>query len=927
MPRAISKAAHLVSAILILLGTAGTSLAATLTVTSGANSGAGTLRQALADAADGDTITFNLSGNPVTVTSQLLVTKRVRIQGASQIIQMADTSDMVFWLETGASGSTLTGLAVLRGAVGIYLQEAHGVSITQCRVGINYADANYGSESGGIIADSCRGVRIGLPGQGNILSWSQGPGILTTNCYDVKIQGNLIGTNAAGTAACGNATYGIFMTDGTCNSIIGGDHTAGEGNVISGNGLGVWVAGTGNTLAGNIIGLNASQSAALPNDNGIFITNSHNTIGLDLANRGNVVAGNTWTNINLSSGSWNVVQNNLVGLNEAGQAFDSRRGIDIDVNCIQSRIGGARAQLEANAIAGHSDYGVVVAAGSWGNTIAGNYIGINVAGDAARANGVGIICAGRGNVIGGTQNGTVQQGNVISGNNGYGIFFEPDAQDNLVAGNWIGLNAAGDAAIPNADGIYVISYDANHPNRYGTGLPEGRNVIAGNSGSGMIVSGARQRVVGNYLGTNASGTAQIANAAWDIVVGSSENHIGGPGVGDRNIISGGMTLVSGNGNTVAGNWIGVLADLSRPSTVWFEGLRCEDSGNFLGLPGGPGNLIANTSQGVMLLNGNGIGVYANTICANSIQALFVGGSVNQGKAAPVISLASPALVAGTASPGDYVEVFLAEPKSGNGGSLRLLGATTAGGSGNWSLMPAGLAVGEYACALATDAGNNTSRFSANALVFVPTATATPTVTLTSTATGTATATPTSTPTGTISETPTASPTATGTATWTGTPTMTLTATISPTPADSATGTATPTITLTATPTLTATEPPTANPTATITPSATSTATVALPPTSTVTATPSTVRGDGTVRAFPIPARNRMRFFLSLEQAGDVRIAIYNVVGERVIELAGHVPAQTGELVWDCGAAAPGVYFARVKVGGKAATLIKVAVEK
>src|SRR5262245_31593542 len=58
--------------------------AATITVTNINDSGAGSLRQALADAVDGDTINFNssLNGQRITLTSgELLANKSITISG------------------------------------------------------------------------------------------------------------------------------------------------------------------------------------------------------------------------------------------------------------------------------------------------------------------------------------------------------------------------------------------------------------------------------------------------------------------------------------------------------------------------------------------------------------------------------------------------------------------------------------------------------------------------------------------------------------------------------------------------------------------------------------------------------------------------------------------------------------------------------
>ena len=108
------------------------------------------------------------------------------------------------------------------------------------------------------------------------------------------IEGNHIGTNAAGTAALGNTLDGISLNDASNNRIIG--------NVVSGNGINQDAAGinlesndSNNIIAGNEIGTNAAGDAMLGNSlHGIFLGNgsSNNTIGGTTVNDRNVISGN-----------------------------------------------------------------------------------------------------------------------------------------------------------------------------------------------------------------------------------------------------------------------------------------------------------------------------------------------------------------------------------------------------------------------------------------------------------------------------------------------------------------------------------------------------------------------------------------------------------------------------------------------------------
>ena len=92
--------------------------AASLTVTSTADSGAGSLRQAIADAASGDTITFNLSGCPCTITlaSQLVIDKSLTITGPGASTLTISGNNAVRAFQVSAGGNlNLSGVTIANG--------------------------------------------------------------------------------------------------------------------------------------------------------------------------------------------------------------------------------------------------------------------------------------------------------------------------------------------------------------------------------------------------------------------------------------------------------------------------------------------------------------------------------------------------------------------------------------------------------------------------------------------------------------------------------------------------------------------------------------------------------------------------------------------------------------------------------------------
>lgn len=92
--------------------------AVTITVTSTADSGANTLRQALADSNDGDTIDFSVTGTITLSSGELLVNDSITISGPGADILAVDANhaSRVFHIASGKT-VTISGLTITNGAV------------------------------------------------------------------------------------------------------------------------------------------------------------------------------------------------------------------------------------------------------------------------------------------------------------------------------------------------------------------------------------------------------------------------------------------------------------------------------------------------------------------------------------------------------------------------------------------------------------------------------------------------------------------------------------------------------------------------------------------------------------------------------------------------------------------------------------------
>ena len=178
------------------------------------------------------------------------------------------------------------------------------------------------------------------------------------------------------------------------------------------------------------------------------------------------------------------------------------------------------------------------------------------------------------------------EGNLISGNTNVGVQISNTSNANSIAGNIIGLNAAGTAAVGNGVGIRIDSVSYN--NIIGGTTTAARNVISGNTRNGIEIDEANSNVlIGNWVGLNAAGTDRIANLFNSIQIANtaSGNRIGTDGdgvndIGERNVISGAFSGSNVNiidfgtsNNVVAGNYIGTIADGSAAVLNGGNGIR------------------------------------------------------------------------------------------------------------------------------------------------------------------------------------------------------------------------------------------------------------------------------------------------------------------------------------------------------------------
>ena len=233
--------------------------------------------------------------------------------------------------------------------------------------------------------------------------------------------------------------------------------------------------------------------------------------------------------------SGNTVSGNIIGLDAGGTTAmpNSGDGVLIDVGADGNTIGGASSD-QRNIISGHAD-SAGIRSHSNDNLIRGNYIGTDINGATEDA-GNGLLGNGVGVWIVGAVGNTLQE-NVVSGNRGQGVYISGGDGHTLI-GNRIGTDAQGEYAIDNDDDGVLI--EDSHTNIVGGNEAAERNVISGNHAYGVHITGidaADNRVIGNYIGLDADGESAISNFVAVFVEGAPGTIIGDEAVGEGNVIA------------------------------------------------------------------------------------------------------------------------------------------------------------------------------------------------------------------------------------------------------------------------------------------------------------------------------------------------------------------------------------------------------
>lgn len=450
--------------------------------------------------------------------------------------------------------------------------------------------------------------------------------ILLTEALPDITQGNLV---------LGGSGTGVILDGRNLPASTVGLRLRSDGNTIRGlqivrmTGSGLQIEGDNNTIGGLGAQREAFARASVngPPNNALNVINLNGSHGISV------------------EGSHNLIQGNYIGTQADGLQIRPNEGSGIYVSKGQeNQIGGANGL--GNLISGNRLAGIeILGENSLENKIEGNFIGTDLTGSNALANeatGIEIYGDANQNMIGSTQPGT---GNLLSGNQQSGIYlgavFSTTVQNNIV-----GADINGNNAIPNAqNGIWLFESGNTLIGEAGISCSTPCNLISGNTGSGILISGAasqENQIVANFIGTDKNGQAALANSGSGVYLadGASQNLIGDAQIGVGNLLSGNfgagvlMTGEQTSENRILGNHIGVDVSVLQALGNRY-GVEIRDSANnntIGGVGAGPSNIIAgNHSHGVYIF---GSETAHNTVAQNYIGAnrkgQYVGGNGGAG---------------------------------------------------------------------------------------------------------------------------------------------------------------------------------------------------------------------------------------------------------------------------------------------------------
>ncbi|MCU1268374.1 MAG: hypothetical protein JWM21_4692 [Acidobacteria bacterium] len=372
----------------------------TITVTSLADSGAGSFRTALMTANASMSlveIDFTVAGRISLQSILPSISRPVFINGAtapgylgSPLVALDGTCALNpfgakngLFFESGAGGSIVRGLAfhdfegngctTSAGGPGIMGSQASNVLVSECGFGQtrDFLEAGSGSNNAGI-----------LPGPGwtiancVITGNSHGGIVIQNNMNGVKVLGSLIGVDVYN-LGLGNGLYGISAN--ASNITIANCIISGSANGVYGPNIGpaLSLSGANIVISSNFIGTDIGGAGARPNSEGIVLGNSTHVSILN-----NLISGNQGNGIHIGNGNNDIsILGNFIGTNFGGTFAlpNLANGIKSDGGAVGLKIGGTSFGA-GNVISGNKASGINLISTN-AAVVQGNYIGTDVRGN------------------------------------------------------------------------------------------------------------------------------------------------------------------------------------------------------------------------------------------------------------------------------------------------------------------------------------------------------------------------------------------------------------------------------------------------------------------------------------------------------------------------------------------------------------------
>ncbi|MBS1794985.1 MAG: right-handed parallel beta-helix repeat-containing protein [Acidobacteria bacterium] len=486
----------------------------------------------------------------------------------------------------------------------------------------------------GVGAGATAGDGLHISGSGSInglvIGNFSGDGIEFDTVGHNIVKCSRIGTDVTGliTTGHGIGSNGIYLNE-VGDNVIGGPN--GDGNVIHAAGNSTFFDGDirglfsgNNIIQGNIIGGRANGNAGSGGRTGIILTNGTGSlIGGPTAGARNFIS-TVQTGVFLQNSGGNTVQGNYFGLNLAGETAGAGQNTRVGVDIDNAANNQIVGNVVSNTRGSTFSAGIEVSGSLSQNTIVkGNLIGTNAAGTTDAGNVIGIsITEGSSVIVGGS---AAADRNVIAGNDTEGVTIG-NVSANLFTDAQIQGNYIGLAA----DGTTVLANGRGiHTQLNASTVIISGNVIAGNTAAGIEVETSGVQIRGNLIGTDAGGTLARGNGTGILLdSGSLGTKIGGPSTSLRNVVSGnGVGIDMPAGSTAAD---GSLIQNNFIGTAANGTAALGNSGNGVDLDSDNNSILSNTiafngSKGlVVLANSTGNRISANSIHSNTNLGIDLG---------------------------------------------------------------------------------------------------------------------------------------------------------------------------------------------------------------------------------------------------------------------------------------------------------------